>query len=90
MIQPMPKTRLIPRTRRVERRHAQEAIAHLKSVGFRSFQILAARDGWDCPECTALHGAIFSVDAPPKLPPHGCRCKPYGCRLVVTACPEGT
>ena len=81
----MPRTKLIPRTRRVERRHAQEAIDHLKSVGFRRFQIVAARDGWDCPACVALDNKIFSVDTPPKLPPRECTCQPYGCRLVVTA-----
>ena len=84
----LPKTRLIPRTRRVERQHAQESIAHLKAVGYRRFQISAARDGWDCPACAALHGAVFSVDDPPQLPPADCRCRPYGCRLVVSACRE--
>ena len=79
----LPKTRLIPRTRRVERQHAEEAIAHLKRAGFARFQLLAARDGWDCPECTALDGKVFNVEEPPRLPPLRCRCKPFGCRLVV-------
>ncbi len=84
---PLLKTRLIPRTRRIERRHAQEAIAHLRSAGFRHIQVSAARDGRDCPICAAMDGAIFSVDAPPTIPPWNCRCpKPFGCRLVVTAC----
>lgn len=73
----------------MERRHAQEAIAHLKAVGFARFQLLAARDGWDCEACKTLDNAVFSVDAPPRLPPRGCACKPYGCRLVVTAWREG-
>ena len=68
----------------MERRHAHETIVHLKTVGFRRFQILAAGDGWDCPACEALHEQIFDVDAPPSLPPRDCRCKPYGCRLVVS------
>lgn len=84
----MPRTRLIPRTKRVERQHAEEAIAHLKRAGFAKFQLLAARDGWDCPECAALDGKVYGVDAPPRLPPLRCRCKPFGCRLVVVACHE--
>ena len=85
----LPKTRLIPRTKRVERQHAEEAIAHLKRTGFAKFQLLAARDGWDCPECASLHATIHDVDASPRLPPLGCRCKPFGCRLVVVAWHEG-
>ena len=86
----MPKTRLIPRTRLVERRHAEESINYLKSIGVRRFQVTAARDGWDCPSCQALDGGTFNVDEPPAIPPRDCRCKPYGCRLVVTAWREKT
>ncbi len=86
----LPKTRLIPRTRRVERRHAQEAVTHLKEAGYQKIQVQAARDGWDCPACKALDRTVHAVDAPPQIPPPGCRCKPYGCRLVVSAWHEGT
>ena len=78
-------TKILRQYRADGHRYLREALAGLRSTGYRHFRLIGRRGGWDCPACTALDGPLFQVDAPPPFPPANCTCQPRGCRLVAVA-----
>jgi len=58
-----------------------------RQCGIKYVQWLTAGHDDECAACKKLNGKIFSVDAPPPIPPVDCRCELW-CKCILIAVDE--